>query len=130
MNKENNRLFSQKVLLEDCVKYIESDKENIVFITKIIFVNQGDDTYNFYYDFLTNSIICIDECKALYFEPHEKIGKILKQIFSIPVDYNIKKVEAFFEDTLAFEPFNELLKIDWNTFYINNPVTCVKIWSI
>jgi ketosteroid isomerase-like protein len=26
--------------------------------------------------------------------------------------------------------FNELLKMDWNTFYANHPVTHVNIWSI
>ena len=130
MNKENNTLFSQKTLVEDCVNYIEDNKQNVVFITKVVFVNQGDDTYNFYYDFLKNSILCIDECKALFFAPHAKVGKILKQIFSIPDDYDIKKVEAFYDDTLAFEPFNELLKLDWNTFYVNHPVKHIRIWSI
>jgi hypothetical protein len=130
MSTQNNILFSQKALLEDCIKYIESNKESVVFITKVVFVNQGDDTYNFYYDFLKNSIICMDECKALYFASNAKVGKILKKIFSIPLDYNIKKVEAFYDDTLAFEPFNELLKMDWNTFYTNHPVTHIRIWSI
>lgn len=116
--------------LQDCIKYIEDNKENVVLITKIIFVNQGDDTYNFYYDFLKNNIICIDECKALSIPPQAKIGKMLKKVFSIPPEYNIKKVEAFFEDTLVFEPFDELLKLDWNTLYTNHPVTCVKFWTI
>ncbi len=116
--------------LEDCIKYIEDNKQDITFITKVVFVNQGDDTYSFYYDFIKNNIICMDECKALSFSPSAKIGKILKQIFSIPSDYSIKKVEAFYDDTLAFEPFNEVLKMNWNTFYTNHPVTQLNIWSI
>ena len=116
-------------IVKSYLEYIKNNPDVVKFTT-IIFVNQGDDTYDFYYDFLKNNIIIMDDRKV-YISPLEaNIKKCLKKVFGIPQEYEIKRVEAFFEDTKAFEPLNEILKFSWIDFYDSYTVSTVKIWSI